>query len=177
MDIKLQEILFLRYPKLFRRHEVPDAPIDERGIECGDGWFALVERLASAGEAEIVALQAQGVPPSAWPRVAQIKEKFGSLRFYLDGNCSEQFSQLIRETADRLSVTVCEECGMPGQLRNGRRYVRTTCDACEAGQGSRSMDDFAAWERRQAEIRVLLDARVCFDGQGGPAETREQNSI
>jgi hypothetical protein len=65
MKLELQCELFRRYPKLFRkpgkRLVDPEAismfderlqddkgPIDERGIECDDGWFDLVDRLSGA---------------------------------------------------------------------------------------------------------------------------------
>lgn len=51
------------------------ATFDQRGIECEDGWFELIDRLSRACENEIGMLIAQDVPKGRWPRVAQIKEK------------------------------------------------------------------------------------------------------
>jgi len=59
------------------------APIDERGIECGDGWFDIVDRLSCACEKEIEAQILQGVAKEYWPRIAQIKQKLGTIRFYV----------------------------------------------------------------------------------------------
>jgi hypothetical protein len=114
MNTDLQLEIFRRYPNLYRQpgkrffsaEICPDldlidryvenfGPIDDRGIECGDEWFHLVDELSSACEAEIEALIAQGVPKEHWPRIAQIKEKFGGLRFYVSGQLSAQQSARI----------------------------------------------------------------------------------
>ena len=114
MRIELQEKLFRRYPKLFRQPEMrlidPDvaanssavfqddsAPFDQRGIECGDEWFSVVNQLSQACEAEINQLVSQGVAKHSWPRIAQIKEKFGTLRFYVRGRISADLRELIRQ--------------------------------------------------------------------------------
>ena len=114
MRIDLQEDLFRRYPKLFRQPEMrlidPDitanssailqddsAPFDQRGIECGDEWLSVVNQLSHACEAEINELVSQGVAKHSWPRLAQIKEKFGTLRFYVRGRLSDELRELIRQ--------------------------------------------------------------------------------
>ncbi|MBK7424697.1 MAG: hypothetical protein IPJ48_17320 [Propionivibrio sp.] len=78
MKDELQAELKHRYTKLMRapglRYFVADdtapeaaelvsnfGPIDERGIECGEGWFELVNRLSAACEKEIDAMAAAGV--------------------------------------------------------------------------------------------------------------------
>lgn len=148
MQVELQAELLWRYPKFFRqpgnRLVDPDvisglenrllddrAPFDERGIECGDGWFDLVDRLSRACENEIETLMAQGVPNERWPRIAQIKEKFGGLRFYVRGPLSDDLRAQILQVENIESLRTCERCGTPGKLREGRwRY--TYCDNCDA---------------------------------------------
>lgn len=112
MKLELQEELFRRYPKFLRKpgkrfigpETIPDllerlqddmSAFDERGIECGDGWFSIVDRLCGACEGEIDTLISQGVALECWPRVAQIKEKFGGLRFYVNGPVSNPLRALI----------------------------------------------------------------------------------
>ena len=114
MKTELQEVLFHRYPKLFRkpgmrlldprivsdaadRFQDASAPFDQRGIECGDEWFSVVNQLSHACEAEINELVSQGVAKHSWPRIAQIKEKFGTLRFYVRGRLSDELRELIRQ--------------------------------------------------------------------------------
>lgn len=148
MKVELQAELLRRYPKFFRKpgKRLLDpnvisglegrlldgrAPFDERGIECGDGWFALIDRLSLACENEIDTLIAQGVPKEGWPRIAQIKDKFGGLRFYVRGPLSDDLRAQILQAENIESLRTCECCGVPGKLRTGRwRY--TYCDNCDA---------------------------------------------
>lgn len=89
----------------------------ERGgtIECGDGWLWIIEELNE----KITAFT-----PNY--RVAQIKEKFGGLRYYTWDVDYSLIANLIRE-AEEAAARTCEICGQPGQLR-GDRWVRTVCE-------------------------------------------------
>lgn len=147
MQVELQEELLRRYPKSFRKpgNRLVDpnvifgfegclqderAPLDERGIECGDGWFDLIDRLSRACEDEIWALMTQGVPKEGWPRIAQIKEKFGGLRFYVHGPLSDDLRAQILQAENEESFRLCERCGAPGNLREGQ-LRHTYCDDCD----------------------------------------------
>ena len=103
-------------------------PIDERGSECEDGWFEIIDQLSSACEAEIEAL-GDGLENSKWPRVSQIKEKFGSLRFRATGAVSAELRKRF-SCAEVASRHICEKCGEPGRLRK-KIGLRTYCDSCE----------------------------------------------
>lgn len=48
-------------------------------------------------------------------KVQQVKEKFGGLCFYVEPGLSEVGKMLIKE-AEKLSFTVCQQCGQPGKL-------------------------------------------------------------
>ena len=50
-----------------------------RGMECGDGWFDRIDTLCSTIQFGI----RQGDTPPV--RVLKVKEKFGTLRFYIRG--------------------------------------------------------------------------------------------
>ena len=144
MKPELQVELFRRYPKLFRkpgkrlvhpeviselgpRLEDDNGPFGERGIECGDGWFALVDRLCGACEHEIETLISQDVPKECWPRVAQIKGKMGGLRFYVNESLTDELRALILTVEEEESRRTCEYCGAPGKLREGE-WRHTYCD-------------------------------------------------
>lgn len=66
-------------------------------------------------------------------QAAQVKEKFGSLRFYLDGG-TEEMHNLIDE-AERASSVICEDCGKPGKMRKGG-WIRCLCDEHAGGKES-----------------------------------------
>jgi hypothetical protein len=146
MNPDLQAELRQRYPNFLRRPGkrlldpnvcsglksclVDDwSPFDERGIECGVGWFALVERLCRACEVEIETLMLQGNPEEGWPRVAQIKEKLGGLRFYVHGPLSEELRRQILQAELEESYCICEQCSAQGKLREGQ-WMRTLCKHC-----------------------------------------------
>jgi hypothetical protein len=63
-----------------------------------------------------------------FPKVAQIKEKFGSLRFYVD-NC-DTYAIGIISMAESISNKICETCGNKGSIRHGG-WIRTLCDKHE----------------------------------------------
>jgi hypothetical protein len=69
-----------------------------------------------------------------WPytgfAVLQVKEKFGTLRFYCPG--SDAIDKYVR-LAHRLSVVTCEDCGKPG-TSNDSGWIRTQCEECRSGR-------------------------------------------
>lgn len=68
-------------------------------------------------------------PKLDYIRVAQIKEKFGGLRFYYDGGDNE-ISGMVR-MAESWAARSCETCGNVGKQRGGG-WIRTLCDEHEA---------------------------------------------
>lgn len=55
----------------------------------------------------------------------QVKEKFGTLRFYVHGG--DEYTNGIVAMAEAMSANMCETCGKPGKLR-GRGWIYTACD-------------------------------------------------
>lgn len=60
----------------------------------------------------------------AVPIAAQIKEKFGGLRFYVDNATTEQYSFI--EMAEFMSMNTCEMCGGRGKI-GGRFWLKCLC--------------------------------------------------
>ena len=67
------------------------------------------------------------IVPNACPQVVadQVKEKFGTLRFYYHGGDSK-VDGMVR-MAESMSACMCEECGAPGTQTQGG-WIRTLCD-------------------------------------------------
>lgn len=86
------------------------------GIECGPGWYGILADLDTA---------LTDIDPQY--SITQIKEKFGTLRYYVSSTGTTAFHQRIRE-AERLSELTCEQCGAPGLLRDELSWIRTLCD-------------------------------------------------
>ena len=57
--------------------------------------------------------------------VDQVKEKFGTLRFYYTGG-DEHISGMVR-MAESMSGCTCEECGAPGESSN-QGWISTLCE-------------------------------------------------
>ena len=109
------------YPALFQGID-PMMPFSLFSFECGNGWFDLlkecIEAIKEIDEREKLDLQ-----------VHQIKEKYGTLRFYLNYYVNE-VEEVIRKAEERSEVT-CEHCGAPATVRKvSPWYVRCCCDAC-----------------------------------------------
>lgn len=85
------------------------------GFECGDGWFTILRELS-------LRLEPLGVV------AGQVKEKYGVLRFYGEGDGGEEAERAIEE-AERRSAETCEECGRPGALVARRGWYSTFCEA------------------------------------------------
>jgi hypothetical protein len=81
-------------------------------FECKDGWFNLIFRLSE--KLERSARRCGAAPDSTdWPRALQVKEKYGTLRFYAMP-ATDEFSRLIDE-AEKQSARICELCGGAGE--------------------------------------------------------------
>lgn len=91
-------------------------------IQCDDGWFDLLFELCTKLNAYIKTL-----PESVAKEVVitQIKEKYGTLRFYLS-HYDPVVDKMI-EDAENRSAQICEVCGKKGHLR-GKTWVYTACD-------------------------------------------------
>jgi hypothetical protein len=99
------------------------------GFSAGLGWFDIIRELCTEIEKILSALPNKDHNF----QVAQIKEKFGGLRFYvdftLDDDLYDKIHALINIAEDKCGKT-CEACGAPGILRKDG-WMRTLCDDCE----------------------------------------------
>jgi hypothetical protein len=137
MKQELDEQLCARYPKIFvDRHADMRTTAMCWGFECGDGWYNILDQLCGNIQSHID----WSIKNNAWdvekdsknirsivPQVvaAQVKEKFGSLRFYYDGG--DDYIQGLSVMAKSMSMVTCETCGAPGKTR-GRGWMYTACD-------------------------------------------------
>jgi hypothetical protein len=62
----------------------------------------------------------------------QVKEKFAGLRFYYHGG--DEYTGAFVELTERLSYTLCEECGLPGKVYTDG-WNRVLCDEHAKQQG------------------------------------------
>ena len=65
--------------------------------------------------------------------VNQVKEKFGTLRFYYSGG--DAYIDGLVAMAESMSAATCEECGAPGRVRHGG-WLRCLCDEHAQASGN-----------------------------------------
>ena len=117
------------------------------GVAVDAGWWPVIESLCANIQSHINHRNSQRerllkenpyghTVPDAVPQVvvAQIKEKFGGLRFYYEGG-DEQIHGMVR-MAEAWADRSCEECGAPGKSRRSG-WIKTLCDAHEAERQER----------------------------------------
>lgn len=95
------------------------------GIQCGDGWFGLLHALCCRIKKFLEKEKIENF------QVVQIKEKFGTLRFYTSPSF-DKIEEFIQDAEDVSAVT-CEYCGQPGKIR-GDKWIRVLCDQCKYGE-------------------------------------------
>lgn len=120
MEKPLTEEILNRCPNIFR---------GQPEILCANGWYEIILDLSVAIEAITQKLKSEGVGLDDLPKVVQVKEKFGTLRYYIH-NTSDDIERL-RDLAQTKSASTCERCGMKGTLRYGS-YVLTLCNDCNS---------------------------------------------
>lgn len=96
-----------------------------KSCQKGNDW--LMKKLYEPNyAARLIREGIQKVPEACEQVVAiQIKEKFGTLRFYYDGG--DRYIRGLVTMAEALTERVCEKCGNPGKIRGGS-WIRVTCD-------------------------------------------------
>lgn len=112
--------------KILRR--IPDGW--GRWISHDAGWYPIITRC----DEQLAAIDPDYI-------VHQVKEKFGTLRYYCTPSPGknghpfrEQFAGVIRE-AEATSAQTCEQCCAAGTLRDRQHWLKTLCDACAEALG------------------------------------------
>ena len=124
MKAELQKQLYEKYPKIFvDRDKDMTQSCMFWGIETGDGWYTLIDTVCWTIQSYIDNNSSETRPI---PQVVaeQVKEKFGTLRFYARGG--NDMTGGMTWFAESMSSTICEQCGKPGKTNNGGWLV-TLC--------------------------------------------------
>jgi hypothetical protein len=151
------------FPHLYRqaREEVQSSM--HYGFACGDGWFQVLYEL-SAKIAARAAVHGIDQDDDRYPRVDQVKEKFGVLRFYTTGY--SDYKDLIEEAVAKTRET-CEVCGQPGAMRT-QNWIKVSCDRCDARSNAihaQRTEEWAAQERTGGYRKIINDAFAQVDAK------------
>jgi hypothetical protein len=161
-----QEYLFREYAKFFPQavDRIPSKTCMAFGFAVGDGWFELIETL----------LHEIGLLNKMFPihfmgfQVAQVKEKFGGLRFYWHGDLvdpvlTDEVWRMVNN-AEQKSCSICEDCGAKGKVRNDRPWVRTLCKKCSV----LDLDPKHKEKLREKMHKDYLEHRRLWESRGEP---------
>ena len=127
MNNDLDNKLCEKYPLIFAdRHKPKTESVMFWGFECGDGWYNIIDAMCAIIQGHInfqnnkrriyLEKNYEDIPDHVPQVVAvQVKEKFGSLRFYYDGG--DDYINGVVNMAVIMSEKTCMECGSPGTMR------------------------------------------------------------
>jgi hypothetical protein len=93
------------------------------GLQCGPGWYGIIWELSEKIQQIVQTLPEEDRKNFT---VAQVKQKFGLLRFVID-DWNEDIRALIKEY-ELKSLTICEECGQAGIQRNKSNWLYVSCE-------------------------------------------------
>ena len=143
MRQELDQLLCEKYPKMMvNRNKSMMETCMCWGFDCGDGWYNILNQLMGDIQHHIDWKEKQHNWAVEWnkkhpdelrevlelvPQVTldQVKEKFGTLRFYYTGG-DDIIYGMVR-MAESMSSVICEECGNPGEIKRDGWLV-TLCE-------------------------------------------------
>jgi hypothetical protein len=122
MSPELTKQLYDKFPDLFKEKDLPpEQTCMCWGFECSDGWYNIIYTLCS-----LIQSHQKSQKPDYEPVVVQqVKEKFGTLRFYYYGGDDTVFGMVAY--AEAISGMTCEDCGDKGTIDWEKPWVRTVC--------------------------------------------------
>jgi len=132
MRRELDEKLCKDFPEIFRdREKHPSETAMCFGFP-GDGWYHLIHSLCTLIQSYV---DRGGVEQIT---AFQVKEKFGTLRFYIWGG--DEYVEGLISMAEQASSHICEKCGNLGKQRYRRGWTITLCEECA------EKEDAEIWE-------------------------------
>jgi ribosomal protein S27E len=146
MKEDLDQLLCEKYPKIFvNRNSDMRTTAMCWGFEHGDGWYNIINQLCNNIQHHIDWSHKSHESDLKWNEehpenqrevrkicsqvvAEQVKEKFGTLRFYYQGG-DDTVDGMV-QMAEAMTEVTCEKCGSPATRRSGG-WIRTLCDIHE----------------------------------------------
>lgn len=129
MRTELQDYLIKKFPKLYTDN-IEDCQFKHFGFECGGGWFRLILWLSRYLQDYIDQqnVYAKKYPDQYLPveqiKVLQVKEKFGTLRYYTSGG--NERTKTVISFVEYISGFVCEFTGKTENIGiNKKGWIKT----------------------------------------------------
>lgn len=122
LDAKLVE----KYPKIFKdRYGNMKDTCMCWGFECDDGWYWIIDNLCSTIQSYIDNNKHLDIQQVV---AVQVKEKFGGLRFYVNGG--DNYIDGMISLAESLSYKTCEICGSKNNVKQTKGWIKSLCEDC-----------------------------------------------
>ena len=112
MRKELSDKLRQKYPKLYLDQN--RAPPRWCAFACGSGWYTLLDAVS-----ELLTKHSDQVSAD------QVKEKFGTLRFY--HSPVDRYTSGVEVAAGQLSSIICDECGALARTKSDKGWLFTRC--------------------------------------------------
>jgi hypothetical protein len=151
MKEELELQLVKKYPKILKDYRGDKMKTCMAwGLECDDGWYNLLDRCMEKVQYFCDLCQAQG--KNVQLVATQIKEKYGTLRFYYYIEEATVIERSIIEDfvtqAERESEHVCEESGEDGTICSRGGWYKTVSRKVAKTLGYTPVDKevFEYWE-------------------------------
>ena len=132
---------------------------DKKHFQFSNGWTDLVYNLGKDIEDLCKLTNCE------LPLIQQIKEKFGTLRFYYN-TLNSQYPQIVEKSiralvfqAEIKSSNTCEICGKYGEVRVDGGIYTTVCE--EHKGNSISKNEYEEMVKKYHEKRVLEKKKKC----------------
>ena len=120
----LQEKLYEAYPKIFAQRK---SSMSETcmcwGIETPDSWYHIIDALCLSIQNY---LDENYILPQV--EAVQVKEKFGTLRFYISGG--DEIIDGFINAAEEESSKICAGCGSYTDVKPTKGWITYLCPTC-----------------------------------------------
>ena len=138
MAITTKELIE-KYPKIFQQYEGNPGMVNWLGVP--KGWLPVIDKLCRAIQSYIdnVTRYTEGKTYKT-PQVTctQMKEKFGGLRFYVDGGDDHTDGMIYM--AECLCDKTCQECGSEKNIGHTKGWIATLCQECGRKENNWEID-------------------------------------
>lgn len=142
--------LIKKYPKIFQQYEGNPGMVN--WLDLPKGWVPVIDILCGCIQNYVdntTRYTKDGPLKPEQVTCVQMKEKFGGLRFYTDGN-DEEVEGMIR-MAEYMSYHTCQDCSSQEDIGRTKGWITTLCRNCAIGNGDRAM---SSWEPIKSELNV-----------------------
>jgi hypothetical protein len=149
-----------------------------RSLRCGTGWYPLLDELDT-----MISYLAPNY------ELYQVKEKYGTLRFYIGGPSKDKITSDIVDNliqyATEISSITCESCGAAryGKIRSrydrtvklrNDGWMKTLCDPCALAQDYPIEEDVAMIEYLSPSLNEKEEEKTFFDGMNRSLEQADK---